>query len=942
VSRCQEITVLSNQQQNAQVHVNGHLKNAPQSTDTLVSEQANLLFSQAIPTISAAFIVATVMMAVLWNVAPTQHLLMWWGGISIMTAYRVGLVIAYNRDTDNRQRIKKWLAGFYLGNMASGLLWSASILLLNAEWPLHYQALVFFSLAGISAGANTYAVVLPAYFSFQLSALIPIAIWLVWPENSVYQPLGLLLIVYCLAMVFIASKYHRAVKQSLQLGLDNHTLVNRLTKTNEVLEQEVTGKQTAIDNLQRERQLFYDGPVVVYRCRAESGWPIEYISSAVSQFGYDARHLMLNSMSFEHLIYTEDRKRVRDFVDGRINDSDARSIEQDYRLYTADGSERWVYDYTTPVCDEQGEITHYDGYLLDITSRKLTEHALLEEKERAQVTLDAIADGVITTNLDGEVLYLNPVAEELTGWNLFESHCHPIHEVFRVIQNSDSEHNRRERDQDGAHKAERSQRLYRRDGVQHYIHSKRSPILDENGDEMGYVIVFRDVTEQRLLTERLSYQATHDALTGLVNRGEFEMIVQASLRSSRATNTQSCVFYIDLDQFKVVNDTCGHVAGDALLQRLADGIPGLLRESDVVARLGGDEFGVLLEDCHVEQAVELAETIRLYVKESRFSWDNKMFDVGASIGVVEINQDSESVSDILSAADIACYAAKDMGRNCVHVYQRKDSESGRRHSEIQLVSQIIEAIENDDLVLYFQDIKPAGNVQCQGIHGEVLVRMKGDGDKLMPPGMFLPAAERYDLMPSLDLWVIRNTLRWWSGLNQTADFDSIGMVSINLSGNSLGNEGFCEQVEKMVRESGLPAGTLCFEITETAAIANFSKAIKFIKQLRSLGVLFALDDFGSGLSSFAYLKNLPVDFLKIDGAFVRDIIVDPIDCEIVKSIHKLATVMGIKTIAEFVENEQIHELLVDIGVDYVQGYGIAKPRPLEIVAAQAPELRSAS
>ena len=914
--------------------VYGHVGRTPHVTDALVSEQARLLFSQAMPSITAAFIVATVMVVVLWNVAPTSHLLLWWGAILVMTVCRLVLVATFNRTVHDGQNIDKWLIGFYLGNVASGLLWSASLLMLDPGWPLHYQALVFFSLAGVSAGANTYAVVLPAYLSFQLSALIPVSFWLAWPGNSAYQPLGWLLIVYFLAMSFIAVNYHRAVRQSLRLGVDNRKLVKRLTHTNEVLEQEVLGKQAAIDSLQRERRLFYDGPVVVFRCRAEEGRPIEYISSAVRQFGYDADQLMRDAIPFECLIYTEDRKRVRDSRFSNKSDSGIPVIEQDYRLCTADGSERWVYDYTTPVYDEQGKLTHYDGYLLDISSRKLTEHALLEEKERAQVTLDAIADGVITTNLDGEVLYLNPVAEELTGWNLFESHCHPIQEVFRVMQpSSDNGHKRRDHDHDWHHQAMGSQRLFRRDGVQYYIQSSRSPILDENGDEMGFVIVFRDVTEQRLLTERLGYQATHDSLTGLVNRGEFEMIVQMALRSARAANAQSCVFYIDLDQFKVVNDTCGHVAGDALLKRLADGIPGLLRESDVVARLGGDEFGVLLENCHIEQAVELAESIRVYVKESRFSWDNKMFDVGASIGVVEINQDSESVSDILSAADIACYAAKDMGRNCVHVYQRTDSESGRRHNEIQLVSQIIQAIENDDLVLYFQNIKPTTNVSCQGIHGEVLVRMKGDDDKLIPPGMFLPAAERYDLMPALDLWVIRHTLHWWSSHSDASGPDSSALVSINLSGNSLGNKDFCAQVEKMVHESNLPAGTLCFEITETAAIANFSKAVKFIERLRSLGVLFALDDFGSGLSSFTYLKNLPVDFLKIDGAFVRDIIVDPIDREIVKSIHKLATVMGIKSIAEFVENDQIHEVLNEIGVDYVQGYGIAKPQPLEEIEA---------
>ncbi len=913
-----------------------------ESGDELLAEQTALLFSQAIPSITAAFIVATVLLGVLWNVAPIQYLMLWWGAILMVTICRVALVLAYNKKDKQVQPATNWVLGFSLCNFISGLLWASSMLMLDASWPLHYQAIVFFSLAGVSAGANTYAVVLRTYLAFQLAALIPVSVWLVLTATSAYQTLGWLLVVYFLAMSYIASNYHRTVKRSLRLGLDKRSLVSQLTDTNEKLGWEIAGKQEAIDNLKRERRLFYDGPVVVYRSFAEPGWPIEYISSAVRQFGYDAEQLMNEGVSFESLISDQDRERVRNSEFNHSNESGIHVLEQDYRIRLHDGTECWVYDYTIPVYDDQGRLTHYDGYLLDISSRKAMEYALLEEKERAQITLDAIADGVITTNNEGQVLYLNPVAEELTGWDVFESHCHPLTEVFRVIQNPDHGHNRREYDKDWFHNVVGSQQLFRRDGARFHIQSSRTPILGIDGKELGYVIVFRDVTEQLQLTERLGYQATHDSLTKLLNRGEFETILQMALRTARATNTKSCVFYIDLDQFKVVNDTCGHVAGDALLKRLAEGIPGMLRESDVVARLGGDEFGVLLENCSVDQAIELADAIRLYVKESRFSWENKIFDVGASIGIVEINEESESVSDIMSAADIACYAAKDLGRNCVHVYHRKDSESGRRHNEIQLVTEIIQAIERDDLVLYFQTISPSADIHGVGMHGEILVRMKDIDGKLIPPGLFLPAAERYDLMPTLDLWVIRETLVWLTAQLAIAGHAYFEMISINISGNSLGSEDFCTQVEKMVSECELQSGSICFEITETSAIANFATAINFIERLKLLGVRFALDDFGSGLSSFAYLKNMPVDYLKIDGAFVRDIVDDPIDREIVKSIHQLAGVMGIKSIAEFVENEHIHGILKDIGVDYVQGYGIAKPQPLDELMPLAHDLKSAS
>ncbi|MFQ5644125.1 MAG: EAL domain-containing protein [Thiogranum sp.] len=584
-----------------------------------------------------------------------------------------------------------------------------------------------------------------------------------------------------------------------------------------------------------------------------------------------------------------------------------------------------------------GQLTEANSSLKsEVRQKQRAMDELGQEKERAQVTLHSIGDGVITTDQRNRVLSMNAVAEQLTGWTTDEARGRPVTQVFQVEEGSASgpvSGERRSHNSGKLQNALGSQILYQRDGIRFYIKSSHSPIRSSDGSAFGSVIVFHDVTKQQEMAERLSYQASHDALTGLINRMEFERFVESSLQSAKKSGSRYCVCYADLDQFKIVNDTCGHVAGDELLRRLASGLPSLLRESDVFARLGGDEFGVLLEDCSLEDATELCERLRKYVREHRFVWDGKVFEVGVSIGIIEISSCCESVAGILSAADIACYAAKDMGRNQVHVYQRTDSESGRRHNELELVSKITRAIEGDRLVLFFQDIVATSGKGDFYLHGEVLVRMHDERGELIQPGLFLPAAERYNLMESIDLWVIRNTFAWWSKQCARHAGDRHGLVSINLSGSSLGSASFQDRVVELANEYNIVAGTICFEITETAAISNLESATRFMKRLRASGVKFALDDFGSGLSSFAYLKNLPVDYLKIDGSFVRDIADDPVDREMVRAIHQIGRVMGIETIAEFVENRNILRHLAEIGVDYAQGYGIARPKPIAEVDA---------
>jgi len=432
-------------------------------------------------------------------------------------------------------------------------------------------------------------------------------------------------------------------------------------------------------------------------------------------------------------------------------------------------------------------------------------------------------------------------------------------------------------------------------------------------------------------TTRLTYQASHDTLTGLINRREFEARLERAIQGARQSGHTHTLCYLDLDQFKVVNDTCGHVAGDELLRQLSGMLQSKLRDRDTLGRLGGDEFGVLLENCDLGAAQTIAELLRQTVKDFRFVWQDRAFSIGVSIGLVALDRESGNLSTLLSAADAACYAAKDRGRNRVHVYQEEDGELIRRRGEMQWVNRITRAMEENRFRLYVQPIYPADPASGQAIHYEVLLRMLDDVGEPVLPMAFIPAAERYNLMPAIDRWVISTALAF---CGQTAGFAApMSICTVNLSGHSLCDETFLDFVERQFELNKVPHSRICFEITETAAITNLKEAVKFITAMKRKGCIFSLDDFGSGLSSFNYLKNLPVDYLKIDGAFVRDMGTDPMDRAMVEAIHRIGRVMGLKTIAECVESEEILEQLRGIGVDYVQGEWLEAPMPLAQFAA---------
>jgi len=598
-----------------------------------------------------------------------------------------------------------------------------------------------------------------------------------------------------------------------------------------------------------------------------------------------------------------------------------------------DGNEVWV-SISAHYVYSDSTIVGIEGTARDITEKRRADEALFGQKERLHVTLESIGDGVITTDLDGLVEYLNPRAEEMTGWKTAAALGNPLAAVMNLVDEDKGklvelpiadwmDEGRRVALQEPA-------MLVHKDGNrQSAIELTGAPIRDSSGTVAGTVLVFHDVTKMRSLAKQLAYQATHDALTGLPNRIEFEKRAEQALRTAQSGKKQHAIFYIDLDQFKVVNDTCGHHAGDLLLQQITSLMQGLLRVSDTLARLGGDEFGVLLPGCPLHMAEAIAEKLRAAVDEYRFVWEGEAFRVGLSIGVVPVLSGSTGLTEILQSADSACYVAKERGRNRVHVSHPADVQVAEHRDKMQWMQRIQKALDEDLFTLYFQAIHPAGaRKAASGLHGEILLRMKGgqeDVSSLIGPSSFLPTAERFHLMPQIDRWVINNALE--AITRNTNAGIRLDMCAINISGQSMGDMEMLDFILKKLKSSSVSPHIICFEITESAVISNLDYARQFIIKLKEIGCSFALDDFGSGLSSFDYLKNLPVDYVKLDGSLIRDVATNKVSQAMVHAINYVAHVMGMKSVAEYVENDEILQQLRRISIDYVQGYAITRPLP---------------
>ena len=564
---------------------------------------------------------------------------------------------------------------------------------------------------------------------------------------------------------------------------------------------------------------------------------------------------------------------------------------------------------------------------------RAVEKMAFEEHERAAVLLRSIGDAVISTDRGGVVQFLNGAAEKLTGLSAAQARGRPLDEVFRLAHSGDPAApvlrdaiERFMSEADDILTLGHSSQLVRRDGSITPIGERAARLRNRDGEVIGLVLVMRDVTAERHLSDQLRHQATHDALTGLANRSHFEHELDVTLRRCQRAGLKYSAAFIDLDQFKIVNDTGGHAAGDELIRRVGSAIRAQLREGDLLARLGGDEFGLVLPNCDAGVAVQVTERIRLTIEALRFLSDGWNFSVNASIGVVHNDPSLHTATDVLRAADRACYAAKETGRNRVHVYSSDDRDINGCRGEMQWINRLHAALEQDRFVLYTQEIRPVGaRVGAPSICHEVLLRLRDEQGQMVPPMAFIPAAERFGLMPQIDRWVIEHAFAEQSRRTRFGIFAPRCMI--NLSGASLDNPELADYIDGRLKHYNLPRGSIGFELTETAAISKLAAAVKVMHRLKELGCPVALDDFGSGMSSYGYLRELPVDIVKIDGSFVRDMSNDPVAYAMVEAMHMVARAMGIRTVAEWVENDATLTALKRMGVDFAQGRGIAIEQP---------------
>jgi diguanylate cyclase (GGDEF)-like protein/PAS domain S-box-containing protein len=703
-------------------------------------------------------------------------------------------------------------------------------------------------------------------------------------------------------------------------------LVGRMTQLAKIAIERRLSEDALRESERRFRGLFENVVEGVYQVTLE-GFLLSANPALIEMLGYGSLQ-ELRAIGSTEALYVDPAKRqqlIRQLIE------DGELVEAEYELRRKDGSVITITENARLNRDERGQPTGFEGTVTDITERKRVEQRFYEEKERAEVTLQSIADAVITTDRAGTVDYVNPVAEKMTGWPVAEARGKNVTEIVKLVADVGKEPIRDPVQAvlaggEPLHLADQTALVSRR-GLEVPIQATVAPIRDRDGQTSGAVIVFSDVSRERRMKRLLSYQAAHDALTGLINRREFESRLNSAIESASADHAvRHAMVYVDLDQFKVVNDTCGHPAGDQLLRQVTGLLQTRVRANDVLARLGGDEFGVLLEHCSPEQALRIADSLRQAIHDLRFQWGTNTMQIGASIGIVEINHHTESVATLLSAADIACYSAKDGGRNRVQVYD--PASASARHREMRWMSRLTNARDEGRLDIVFQPIVRISGAARTRPHFELLLRLHDENGSMVLPDEFIPAAERYNLMPSLDRWVVEKVLRDIVPSVRDGVDEPAFTVAINLSGTTLSDPGFLEFLIETLEAHEPTPGALCFEVTETAAITNLGHASYLMREMASRGCLIALDDFGSGLSSFNYLRTLPVHYLKIDGKFVQNVASDPIDRSMVEAIVQIGRAIGIETVAERVETEEVMGTLRQIGVGFAQGYLIGRPAPM--------------
>jgi len=556
---------------------------------------------------------------------------------------------------------------------------------------------------------------------------------------------------------------------------------------------------------------------------------------------------------------------------------------------------------------------------------------------RYEKILQSSGEGIYEVDRQGTCLFINRSALEMLGYEEQEllgknmhrlTHCPPNRETSVDI--SDCPIHKISVASKGARF--RDDIKYRKDGSPFIADTFAYPVIDK--DTSSVVVMFRDATEERKLQKRIHHISNFDKLTGLQNRDSFKESLKETLESTHIDHRQHALCYIDIDQFKVINDTVGHVAGDLMLQKFSTHLSEHIRKDDILGRLGGDEFGLILHHCTSSDIKNVIKNLQNHAEKFTFLWDDRVYKVGLSLGICPLDQTINDSIQALKMADQACFLAKELGRNRYHIYSSDDSELSTMNAQMNWVSRINRALNEDRFLLRYQPIERLAKRKKNQKRFEILLSMLDESGGQLPPGSFLPAAERYNLMPSIDRWVVKKAFDWLQ--KNREELDLLDFVSINLSGDSITEDTFLEFIHSELEKHSFSASKICFEITETVAIQQMHKALHFVKQIKKTGCRFALDDFGSGMASFAYLKHLPITYVKIDGSFICDLIRNPLSREIVHSIQKISRVMQISTIAEHAEDQETLELLESIGIDYVQGYIIARPEilPFELPLKQ--------
>ncbi|MGB7932673.1 MAG: EAL domain-containing protein [Gammaproteobacteria bacterium] len=909
--------------------------------------QINIRYKLIQAELLVSILLVTSVCIVFWDLAPTGILLFWMTSAICLVGFR-SLFIYHRSDEDKPEEILAW-GNFYTTCAAlSGTCWGCLGIVsgLYGNGETHQFTMLILECISLTAYISMQSSP-TAIAAFVLPILVPNGMWFLFQEGTTTRSLSVVALITVWIMITSSRVMRDVLLKSLSLSSHNTELIHKLVfsresaekatqlaeKINTKLQSEILERQRAEEKLKASNQ--------------ELGAILDNMQDIVFQIDVDGRILWTTPSVRDILGYSSKEILDKNFKDYQLDENDFYHFKQELyanngilhnfvtRLIHKDGSSIWISANCHKKYDDNREVIGFEGSIRDITMLRKAQDALYTEKENAQVTLAAIADGVIRTSVDGIIEYMNTTAERAVGAKLKDCIGKALMEILNIVD----EKTLRTPPDPSRLSAEEGKSVMLPGYLQliHPFHNERqsveviaSPIHDSGNNITGIVVVFHDVTESRSLG-KMTYLATHDSLTGLINRREFERRTSQALDNARKSSENHALCYIDLDNFKVINDTCGHMAGDELLKQLTTRLDTIVRESDTIARLGGDEFGILLNGCSLDWAYKRADRIQALLEDFRFVWHDKVFRIGASIGLVSINEDSGNLSDVLSAADSACYVAKQNGGNRIHKCDDNDKELVEHQGQMQWVQKIHKVLEESRFRLFFQKIEKLKSVcgESKKLHGEVLLRMLDENNQLIGPASFIPAAERYNLMPAIDRWVVENTFRFLSR-NINTLYNKLDKCCINLSGQSLSDDRLMSFIIEQIYTSKIPGHLLCFEITETAVIANLNTATGMISKLREMGCHFALDDFGVGLSSFAYLSNLAIDYLKVDGSFVKKMMNNRTDLEMVRAINQIGHTMNVMTIAEFVEDEDTLRTIRDIGLDYAQGYAVSKPCPLEI------------